>query len=181
MPGSPATTYEEVTDEAAIRSALTAILPPNAPDSHIIGSSSKQSTPNLPLATALTSFDLAPFVHILTTRRTFAYSRYTPPLSIVLDHATPGPQCHNAGKGQDWRYALVEVEAVVDSEQMHDVDGADSGLREKWVRRIDEAADGLRLEPAGKFGGKVANYLRTFNPALLARLIEQNQPRQKPG
>ena len=180
MPGSPATTYEELTDEAAIRSALTAILPAATCDTRGTdgGSSSKQPAPATSLADALFALQLVPFVHILTSRRTFALAHTQPPLSIVLDRATAGPQCYAATQ-LDWQYALVEVEAVVDSEQMREETEAGVGVKEKWEKRIDQAAAQVGLEEAGTFEGKVSTYLKKYNPTLRARLVEQSKQSQK--
>ena len=162
-PGSPATTYEELTDEAAIIAALTpSLLTPNS-------NNTEPPPPDTPLSTAISAFNLSPFVHILTTRRTFIYSHTTPPFSIVLDHATPGPLCHTAGQG--WQYAVVEVEAVVNRERQQ----ADDGVVKEMEGKIDEVAERLELVAAGEFGGKVSTYLKRFNPELLARLLQQSK------
>lgn len=92
----------------------------------------------------------------------------------MLDHATPGPLCHTAAEG--WQYALVEVEAVVEGGGGGQQRANDSVVRE-LEGRIDELAGQLGLVAAGEFGGKVAAYLRRFNPSLLLRLVEQNKQR----
>ena len=75
---------------------------------------------------------------------------------------------------------MVEVEAVVEREQL--MEGRAGGERGRGVvvvreleARIDEVAGLLGLVAAGEFGGKVATYLKRFNPSLLARLMEQNK------
>ena len=56
---------------------------------------------------------------------------------------------------------------------------ADDGVVREMEGRIDELAGRLNLVAAGSFGGKVATYLKRFNPALLARLVEQSKQGKK--
>ena len=56
---------------------------------------------------------------------------------------------------------------------------ADEGVVRELEGRIDVVAGLLGLEAAGEFGGKVATYLKRFNPSLLARLVEQGKQKRK--
>ena len=56
---------------------------------------------------------------------------------------------------------------------------ADAGVVKELEAKIDELAGQLELVAAGEFGGKVATYLKRFNPTLLARLVEHNKQRRQ--